>query len=245
MPDNPDTLVAVHCYKGDREQVVYTLPKYQHHGCPVLVLSPDDSRVKLAGVRNKSAGQAGWKGLHTIERQIAHLRILADHPERYFLLHDADSVCLAEDLPRYLYDPANEHIFWSNEGCDSVIRKLRGEWTAQDELNQTLQPPYFFSRDVLHKVLEVAEVALSLAHAESGIDQFYAEAVKQAGLERRPYPDGIHRETRHLNELARVYYMARVYGTCMIHSVKTAEALETLVTGIWEHDNGPEWGPGR
>lgn len=242
---NEDTLVVVHCYVGDVEQVEFMLPKFLHHDCRVLVLSPEDAPVEISHPRvtNRSAGKAGWKGLHTIERQMAHLEIIREFPERFLLLNDSDSVCLYGEIPSYLYEAPD--VFWSNEGCDSSARQEAGTWSVQDEYNQTLQPPYFLTQEMLARILDVGQEALSKAHAESGIDQWYAECVRTAGIQRKVYPDGIHRETRRLNELARVYYMARTYGTCMIHSVKTAEALETLAVGLWEHDNGPEWGPGR
>jgi hypothetical protein len=243
---NDDTLVVVHAYSGDVDRVRFMLPKYLHHECPVLLLSPKDAavRIRRKGVTCRSAGEAGWKGRHTLERQVEHLKLAAAQPQSFFLLHDSDSVCLYGEISGYLYEDA-EGVFWSNEGCDSVIRKQEGSWTEQDEYNQTLQPPYFFNRVTLEKIIAVADEAIDLCNPEAGIDQFYAEVVRCAGLERKVYPDGIHRETRRLNELARVYYMARTYGTCMIHSVKTQDALDTLVTGLWEHDNGPEWGPGR
>lgn len=245
---NEDTLVVVHCYAGDQEQVEFMLPKYLHHDAPVLLLSPEDAPVKLdhPQVTCRSAGLAGWKGIHTLRRQIEHMEIAAEFPKRYFLLNDSDSVCLSADLPTYLYeDPDGK--FYSNEGCDSVARKEAGTWSIQDEYNQTLQPPYFVSRPALLRMLAAAGPALALCikNDEAGIDELLAEMVRCAGLTRVPYPDGIHRETRNLNELARVYYMARVYGTRMIHSVKTKDALDTLAIGLWEHHNGPEWGTGR
>src|SRR3990172_8792879 len=91
-----DTLVVVHCYAGDIGRVLTFLPKWLHHGCPVLMLSPEDAPVQIdhPQVTCRSAGLAGWKGEHTIYRQIEHWRIASEFSQRYLLLNDSDSMCL-------------------------------------------------------------------------------------------------------------------------------------------------------
>jgi len=140
---NEDTLVVVHCYAGDAKQVADFLPLYLHHGCPVLVLSPADAPVFIdhPQVTCRSAGMAGWKGAHTVFRQIEHWKIAAEFPYRYMLLHDADSVCLSRELPRYLYD-SPDSWFWCNE-------------IGTHYLNY--EPPYFFSRETMQKLIGIAE----------------------------------------------------------------------------------------
>ena len=140
---NPDTLVVVHCYAGDKERVEAFLPQFLHHECPVLILSPEDAPVEIdhPGVTCRSAGKAGWKGAHTVHRQIAHWKIAAEFPQRYFLMNDSDSVCITPDLHAYLYEDTDVE-FWCN-----VI--------GTHYLNY--EPPYFFDHDVLDRMIDVAE----------------------------------------------------------------------------------------
>lgn len=140
---NDDTLVVVHAYAGDRQQVIDFLPLYLHHGQQVLVLSPEDAPVTdipHPRVVCRSAGKAGWKGPHTVHRQIAHWKIAAEFPHRWFLMNDADSFCLEAELPRWLYDDPG--VFWSNE-------------IGTHYLNY--EPPYFFSKSVLRQLIAIAD----------------------------------------------------------------------------------------
>jgi hypothetical protein len=143
MPLNPSTLVVVHCYAGDRARVEAFMPFWLHHECPVLVLSPEDAPVELDHhplITYRSAGRAGWKGPHTVHRQIAHWKIAAEFPQKHFLMHDSDSVCLSPELPRYLY--AEPDVFWCN-----VI--------GTHYLNY--EPPYFLSRENLLRMIDIAD----------------------------------------------------------------------------------------
>jgi len=58
---NPDTLIVVHCWQGDAQQVVDALPVHLRHGCPVLILSPEDSPVKI-DIPESSAGPSDRAG---------------------------------------------------------------------------------------------------------------------------------------------------------------------------------------
>lgn len=136
------TLVVVHCYAGDKRQVVDFLPRYLHHGYPVLVLSPEDAPVHILHpqVICRQAGQAGWKGAHTVYRQVKHWKLAAEYEPRWVLLHDADSVCLTPQLPEYLF--ADPETFWSNE-------------IGHHYLNY--EPPYFMSGAVLNRLVSIAD----------------------------------------------------------------------------------------
>ena len=144
---NPDTLVVVHCYQGDADQVQTFMPWYTAHQCPVLVLSPEDSPVNLPQAECRSAGKRGWKGQHTLARQLAHWKIALEHPQSWFFLNDADSMCLTAELPAYLY--ANPFKFWCNVLCHE------NEHREDDHPN--LNPPYFMHRSVLQALVNEAE----------------------------------------------------------------------------------------
>jgi hypothetical protein len=65
----------------------------------------------------------------------------------WFLLNDADSMCLDPNIPAYLYEDAG--IFWSNVLCH--------EEEHQEDDHPNFNPPYFCSREVLQKLLDAAE----------------------------------------------------------------------------------------
>jgi hypothetical protein len=139
---NEDTLVVVHAYAGDRDRVAQFLPRWLHHDAQVLLLTPEDAPIDdihHPRVVCRSAGLAGWKGAHTIHRQIAHWQIIQEFPQRWLLLNDSDSMCLSPRIPRYLYaDPAK---FWCNELGTYYLN---------------YEPPYFFSRQTLDRLVGIA-----------------------------------------------------------------------------------------
>lgn len=177
-----DTLVVVHCYKGDRALVQRHMPLYQHHGSRVLVLSPEDSPVKLRGVECQQAGKAAYYGQDSLDRQRAHLRILAERPETYFLLNDADSFCLSPEIPRYLFEQADK--VWSNE-----VEEWRPHSSPYPKIG--MHPPYFLRRDTIQRMLRVADRPEVQAHPITPyIDWFMVALTCEANLEHDSYPDG-------------------------------------------------------
>jgi hypothetical protein len=110
---NSDTLVVVQAYDGELKQVQELLTGWTHHGCQVVIISPEDAPVEVPGIECRWAGKRGWGGLHTIDRQVEHLEIIAEYPQECVLYNDADSFCLPRKIPSYLYE--GEDVFWSNE----------------------------------------------------------------------------------------------------------------------------------
>ena len=233
---NEDTLVVVHCYQGDMANVETMLPKWLHHGCPVLILSPADSPVVIdhPGVECRSAGQVGWNGEHTVDRQLAHFRIIAEYPQKYLLMHDADSVCVSPEIPSYLYQ-GTDNAFYSNNYGDERI----------------FIPPYFFTQGSMQKMLAMSErakvrVPPHTDQVNKFIDQYYASLVRCAGLDYRVFPDGFHAFTQSAQDLAIVdfyqvalmYHEVRANGARMLHSVKSKGMLDAVVIARWEHDMG-------
>lgn len=179
---NPDTLVVVHCYAGDADQVSNALPLFLHHGCPVLVLSPTDAPVRIdhVGVECRSAGQAAYIGQPSLDRQRAHLELLLEYPQTWFLLNDADSVCLSPLLPKYLYE-GGDTVF-SNEAIDPRPRHSLYPKLA-------LQPPYFVTRNAIERMLAVAD-RITADPITPFIDWYMLALVCEAGLPHRSFPDG-------------------------------------------------------
>jgi len=235
---NPDTLVAVNCYQGDAWLLKAFFPEYLHHGCPVLVLSPEDSKVEVVhdGVESLSAGLAGWKGPQTVARTIVYWKIIAERSERWVLLHDTDSVCLTPELPDYLYEDPD--VLWSNEIGDGAEKNFL--------------PPYFMSTDTLRRMVKATEEdpsdrARELARAATSGDPFeggwegcdapdalYVAVAAQLGLEHRSYPDGS--TPWHPNWPAEENNVASDVanrGARMIHGAKDRGTLDILK---WAYD---------
>lgn len=231
---NPDTLVVICGYAGDAHQIEQAMPWYVHHECPVVVMSPEDAPIvksKQTGVIFRHAGQKGWIGRHTLERQRLHMKMMLEYPFGHFLMHDADSICLSAQLPKYLYESPD--IFWSNEVIDtnpgpSYLPKL------------ALQPPYFTSRKILEKLVEAKEAdsyygdfgpmpEQKLPVPTNCIDHFLLQLVYGAGVPHRSFVDGASFETNSEHGMRTMGGLVREHGRIFLHSVKTMTALQFLV----------------
>ncbi len=233
---NEKTLVAVSAYAGDLHQVEANLQCYKHHDCPVLILSPRDASISAVSdkkVKCIMAGEKGWIGPQTLTRQRDFLRILSEQRAEYFLFNDADSVCLSPKLPDYLYDKYLMDVFWSNEVPDTNPAATRLPRIA-------MQPPYFFSRDVLRKIIRAsATPALSFTQRPpdgwkmpmptSCIDHWMLQVVYAANVRHRAFPDGASFETTSEHGLATMREHVGRQGKIFIHQVKTKSVLDTLL----------------
>jgi hypothetical protein len=219
------------------------MPLYKHHGSRVLVLSPEDSPVRLRGVECQQAGKAAYFGQDSLDRQRAHLRILAERSETYFLLNDADSFCLSQEIPRYLYEQSDK--VWSNE-----VAEERPHPSPYPKIG--MHPPYFLRRDTIQRMLRVADRPEVRAHPLTPYIDWYMLALTcEAGLEHDRYPDGFSfpawrydwiPETQQLGHDFKHEYVkdGRVRGddlvarqvsrgAVMIHSVKHKDVYDRLV----------------
>lgn len=228
-------LVAVSAYAGDQHQVEANLPCYMHHGCGLLVLSPENSPiVELAGrpegVYYRSCGTVGWAGANTLTRHAEYLKALLEcDTYSHYLFHDADSVMLSAQMPRYLLDHPN--VFWSNEVQDtntgaSLLPKV------------ALQPPYFFSRAVLERLVAVVDrpaPSYFAPAAEGGmplptgcIDHYQLQLCHAAGVPHFSFPDGRSFETASPIGLVEMARNVRENGVVFVHQVKSRAVLDVL-----------------
>lgn len=234
---NENTAVVVCAYAGDLNQVETNMRLYRHHGCPVLVMSPTDGAITKdfgPGVNNFWAGLKGWIGPQTLERQLLMLELaLSAAPQEFFLFHDADSVCLSPEIPKYLYD--NPHMIWSNEVLDtnpgeSLLPKI------------ALQPPYFFSRRVMQGMIHCARTGLPtsyisgrtpegwpLPHPTQCIDHYMLQLACGSGFPHFKFHTGASFETQSDHGLQTMSGLVRTHGRVMIHQVKTERAMRQLV----------------
>lgn len=238
-----DTLVVVHCYQGDAELVRAFLPQFLHHGCKVLVLSPADSPVQIdhPGVECRSAGNAAYFGQDSLDRQRAHLELLLTYPQTYFLLNDADSMCLSPEIPAYLYEGAQGTV-WSNE-----VRETRPHPSPYPKI--AFHPPYFLHRDTISRMLEVAD-RITAHPITPFIDWYMVALACEAGLDHKSYPDGrsgtawkhgpipetkemghnfVHTPSTHGVDGAQRMRQFVARGTVMVHSIKHPPVRDLLV----------------
>lgn len=232
---NPDTLVVVCGYAGDKHQVQNNLPLYLHNECPVLILSPSDAPITFLSdptVHCQWFGGKGWIGAHTLERQRLYFEAMLKFPHQHFLMHDADSICLSPRISPYLY--SNPNAWWSNEVLDtnpgpSYLPKL------------AFQPPYFFSRSVLRSMYEASHrPAVSyygppinpggwpMPFPTECLDHWFLQVAYAAGVTHKNFHDGASFETASPNGLETMAGLVRHHGKVLLHSVKTLPVLDRL-----------------
>lgn len=232
--NNPDTLVAVSAYSGDVHQIEQNLELYKHHGCRVVILSPEDGAI--TGVSDPEilclmAGKRCWAGPAAIDRQLRFLELLSHFPHGYFLFHDADSICLSPQLPRYLYE---HDMVWSNEVTDtnpgaSLLPKI------------AMQPPYFFSKRALRGMLNCKDNLPTSYYGEvtplengrlpiptECPDHLMLQLAHGSGYGHFNYHHGASFETASDVGLLTMSGLVREHGRVLIHSVKTKQVLDRL-----------------
>jgi hypothetical protein len=185
---NENTRVAICCYEGDKHQLY--LPGYLQHGCPVTILSPDDSRaiVDLPGVDCRFGGKRAYIGQDSLDRQAEHLRILLEYPEDFFLIHDSDSILLDAKIPDYLY--AEPDFVWSNQVNDEIPEHQ--PYMPEGCPKVAFQPPYFLSRKTIERMLAVKDDPRCVANACMPFIDFYmVQLTYVAGLPWRRFNDCI------------------------------------------------------
>jgi hypothetical protein len=151
------------------------------------------------------------------------LKILQKRPEKFFLVHDSDSVCLSPKLPAYLY--AEPNVLWSNVVSDEFHPR------AADYKFPRLafQPPYFFSRSALDKLI-VAAPTVEPNPRSPFIDWCMMAWAVTAGIPYKTFPDGMSCGTGADNPLG-VKCMTEgvgIHGKIFLHSVKRREMIRAL-----------------
>jgi hypothetical protein len=204
---NPRTLIVIHCWEGDKQLVQNALGVHLRHNRPILVLSPEDSPVEIDDphVTNHSVGKRGYFGQDSLDRQRAHLEYLLTLDHEYFLLNDADSLCLSPNLPPYLYLPENRGVLWSNE-----VRDWRNHPTPYPRM--ALQPPYFMHRSVIERLLTVADSPAVEAHPITPyIDWYMLALAEESGVPHQSFPDGASFPAWRRNDIAETQQLGHDY----------------------------------
>lgn len=176
------TLVVIHCWQGDKDNVIDFLPYHKRHKLPILILSPEDSPVVIEepGVTWHAVGKRAYFGQESLERQRAHLTYLLTLPYDYFLLNDADSICVEPELPSYLFTEENKGIVWSNE-----VPEFRPHQSPYPKI--AMQPPYFLHRSAIEKLLTVDVSAHPITPY---IDWYMVALCEESKTPHKSFPDG-------------------------------------------------------
>jgi hypothetical protein len=228
---NDDTLISVHCYAGDADLVQRAMPIHTAHGRPVVILSPVDAPVNIAGigVTSISAGKRAYIGADSWTRQHEHLKILLSYPNKYFLLNDADSFCVSAKIPDRLYAEA-EDTLWSNE-----VVEPRPHASPYPKI--AAQPPYFLTRESIHRML-LASNRVPVHHITPYLDFAMLAWACEAGLKHRAFTELEHSSSRVFRASTddpnvacwqQLDYRIRYTGTCMCHPIKTKEQVDLCV----------------
>ena len=184
---NEDTRVVINCYAGDGHLITQKLNLFTHHECPVVTFSPENSKVEIPGVESRFGGEVGYSGQVSLDRHDTQLKMLLEFPEKYFLFHDSDSICLDPKLPDYLY--AEPHHLWSNLVHD--VLPFRQEGFYPDGFPKlAFQPPYLISRETVAALLAVAKDT-HINPALPLIDHYWVQLAVNAGVSWRGFPDGM------------------------------------------------------
>jgi hypothetical protein len=230
---NDQTLVTVHGYAGDVTQVNMLMPYFKHHGCPVMILSPEDSKITpnlitdSAGVDFRYGGVRAYIHQPSLDRQLIHLKMMLADPRNFqwFLANDSDSVVLAAELPEYLY--SEKATVWSNRVCDRIPNRARAADYPWPEL--AFQPPYFFSRYALEKLIEVAPSCPGDLVCPF-IDWAMMAWTVRAGLTHRGFPEGASCGTPPNSDgLANMLRIVELEGKFFLHAIKDKQSFHEIV----------------
>jgi hypothetical protein len=226
-PMNPHTLVSVHAYSGDQSQVEFMMPYYLHHEAPVIVMSPSDSpitKVEAAPtVICRQGGMRAYIGEPSLLRQREHMRMLLEFPFDYFLMNDADSVCVAPKIPKYIYD--NPEVLWSNVVSDMMHQRLLSYRLPR----LAFQPPYFISRRNIEKILKFAP-RVRVDRQTPFIDWAMMAWAVAAGIPYKGFHPVASCPTRNYQPgVDHMSSLIRQHGAVMLHSIKDKNVLEHMV----------------
>jgi hypothetical protein len=227
---NDKTLVAVCCYDGDAHQVVRALPQYFHHDGPIIILSPEDSKVTIPGIICRHAGKRAYVGADSLHRQLLYFRTLLGYNYNYFLLNDSDSFCVSAKIPERLYAEADNGVVWSNE-----VTEPRPHLSPYPKI--AMQPPYFFTRASMEKMMKVGQ-NIPVHPITPYVDWFMVAMMSEAGLTHRAFTELEHSSSYVFKATEtdpnracwqQLDYRIRYCGTCFCHPIKTPEQVSLCV----------------
>ena len=197
--------------------VQMNLPHWRKHGFPVVVTSPEDSRCVVPGVDCVFHGLNDYTGIRSLNRWRLMLGWMAQQPFDYFMMHEADSICLNTDIPRYCY---RQGVLFSNEMPDNAVPPTQAFYSLA---------PWFMSKSVIVRMLEVSKTRPDRPPYHG--DRWVGQMVEQGAIAHQKFEPGIGCGTLSFSrpaELEQVCSAIRA-GACMIHGIKTPDVLEHIL----------------
>lgn len=231
--NNRKTLVSVHGYAGDAHQVFGLLDVFEHHQCPIVVVSPEDSKIEQVGPHIcRFAGKRAYIGQDSWDRQHLQLKLLLEYDFDWYLMNDADSFVASPQIPDYLF--RDRYAVYSNEVTDFRVPGTRShgvDWSLDYHAGYPLiamQPPYFMSRVALEQIVAVSEGMIACPITPF-IDWWFVPACVKAGLNHKPFRNGASCETVTPHGLAVMSERVAKHGAVCLHSIKSSEVKDQLM----------------
>jgi len=215
------TIVTIHGYAGDAHQINDLRPMYEHHNLPIVVMTPEDSRIEKFGPHIcRWGGKREYIGLKSFARQVEHWKIMLDYDATHYLCNDSDSFCISPELPTYLYE---EDVVWSNEVSD-LMHNLPPPYAWP---RFAMQPPYFLSRHLVERLIAAAPFVVPDPRMLF-IDWFFMACCVKGGIPHKNFRDGMSCCTRNPHGLKVMTDQVWRHGKIFIHSVKNATIRRQL-----------------
>jgi hypothetical protein len=152
------------------------------------------------------------------------MKMMLDYPHQFFLANDSDSICLSPEIPPYLYKEPD--VLWSNEVSDMMHD--RSDQPGYPWPRIACQPPYFFSRSVLEKLIRAGE-KIKADPKTPFIDWCMMAWAVEAGVPHKSFPHGVSCPSANYRPGQDAMRNAvEIGGAVMIHSVNTPDVLYML-----------------
>lgn len=222
---NEGTIIAVNGWEGDRPLIEDLMWMHEQHECPIVVLSPNDSRItSMRGHICAWAGEREWAGFKSLRRQIEYYRIMLTFPWNYCLFHDGDSVCLSPEIPRYLYE---NDVLWSNEISDMMHKRPDSYFLPRI----ALQPPWFMSRKIMERLLRELDTSMPYNEQTPVIDWMLMAVCDTTGIPHRCFRNGFSLPTHPGagEHRQRALDLVGKQGAEFAHTVKSFNDLVTFI----------------
>lgn len=248
---NHGTLIVVCGYAGDRQQIDDLLPVYEHHQRPLLILSPEDSRIENVGPHMcKWAGKRAYIGQDSLDRQHLHMKLMLEQPFDWYLINDSDSFCLSPEIPVHYFK--TPRTVYSNEVSDfripgQVWEPTGNKWPEDYHKGFPLiamQPPYFMSRWALEQLVRFG-AGLQADPITPFIDWYMVQCVVAAKVDHKPFQDpwgkyeGASCETNTEMGIRVMEDCIKNRSARFIHAIKTKEVKDRMLA-LYNQVNGIE-----
>ncbi len=151
---------------------------------------------------------------------------MLEYPFKWYLMNDSDSFVLEPKLPDYLYKDTN--TLWGNVVDDFRVNMPEFGPKFHLPLPQiAIQPPYFFSRQVLEKIVSQCG-NIKACPTTPFLDWYFVQCCDKAHLKHSRYATCASCETVTDNGIAVMSECVSLRGATFVHSIKKANVRQKL-----------------